>query len=135
METPPPEPPEQPPETGGFTNSLWLSADEFCADHAAVKAWREFIASPAGVKLRRVIAGLNPLARLATLDTLDPKLIRAVSSAETQSEGSLLGKSIGYQAIDNLLFQRLVKIAKPQQKPTGRKGNRSISPHQPSLPV
>jgi hypothetical protein len=122
-------------EESGFVDSLWMTPEEFQLDEKAVKAWRAFIATTEGKKLYRVIRGLNPASRLATIDTVDPKMMRAVAAAEAQSEGTLLGKITGFQLIENLLFQVLVKHKKAQPQPHSRRsGKREIAPHSVSLP-
>lgn len=122
-------------EESGFVDALWLDADDFRTDEKAVAAWRAFCGSDAGKKLYRVIRGMNPASRLATTDTVDPKVIRPVAAADGHSSKTLLGKITGFQLIENLLFQVLVKHKKPQQKPTGRRGHgREVAPHPASLP-
>lgn len=132
METP--HQPEQPDSIEEFIDELFLTPDEFREDEKAVLALRRFLSSKDGRKFRRVIHGFNPAAKMATLDSVDPRALRAVACAESESSETLVGKIGGYQLIQNLIFQVLIKHKKPQSqnKPRGR---RSIDPHPAQLPA
>ena len=132
METPPQ--PEQPDSIEEFIDELFLTPDEFREDKEAVQALRRFLASKEGRKFCRVIRGFNPAAKMATLDSVDPKLVRAAAHAEQESAATLVGKIGGYQLIQNLIFQVLTKHKKTQQQNKAR-GRRSIDPHPAQLPA
>lgn len=111
-------------------NKPWMSVDEWQEDEKAVLAWREFVESEHGQKLARVLAGLNPLARLATLDSVRPDLVRAVAKAESESAEALLGKATGYQLVCNALFQVMTKAKTAAPRAHSRRaGGRDIPPH------
>lgn len=125
---------EPPDSIEEFIDELYLTPDEFRADEKAVQALRRFLASDEGRKFARVIRGFNPAAKMATLDTVDPKYVRAVAHAEKESAETLVGKIGGYQLIQNLIFQVLTKHKAPTQQ-TKPRGRRSIDPHPAQLPV
>ena len=126
--------PEQPDSIEEFVDELFLRPEEFQEDAEAVHALRRFLASKEGRKFCRVIRGMNPAAKMATLDSVDPKIVRAAAHAEHESAQTLVGKIGGYQVIQNLIFQVLTKHRKPQQ-PNKQRGRRAIDPHPAQLPA
>jgi hypothetical protein len=115
--------------------SAEMSVDEFCRDESAVLAWREFLNSPTGIKLQRVMVGLDPINKLATAEMHTPGLIRAAARAEGESAEVLLGKSTGFAILRNTLVQRLPKLLKGVTQPSSRRaGKREIPNHPASVP-
>lgn len=112
-----------------------MSIEAFCRDEKAVLAWREFLHSAAGRKLRRVVDGLNPLLKLASQEANNPAIIRAAAKAESESAETLLGKATGFQLVHNVLFQLLLHIHRGAPPSSSRRGGkREIPSHPTSLP-
>jgi len=111
-----------------------LSPDVFCQNKTDVLLLREFLATPTGQRFKRVLAGENPLVKLASPDMHSGPIIRAASKIEGESAESLLGKSVGYQLAVNLITRRLVQMSTANQPSSRRNGKRDIQPHTPELP-
>lgn len=122
-------------QEGPLEMSVEMSVDEFCRDESAVLAWREFLSGPTGIKLQRVMAGLDPINRLATAEMHTPGLIRAAARAEGESAEVLLGKSTGFAILRNTMLQRLPRLLTAGSPPTSRRGGkREIPNHSASMP-
>lgn len=111
-----------------------LSPEGFCQNKNDVLALREFLATPTGQRLKRVLSGENPLVKLAAPDMHSGPIIRAASKIEGESAESLLGKSVGYQLAVNLITRRLVQMSVTNHQSSRRGGKRDIQPHTPVLP-
>jgi hypothetical protein len=132
MKTDPPETEKKVAESSDIDAPI--TPEAFCQNKADVLALREFLASPTGQRFKRVLAGENPLVKLAAPDMHSAPIIRAASKIEGESSKSLLGKSVGYQLAVNLITRRLVQMSVTHQPSSRRSGKRDIQPHAAELP-
>lgn len=109
-----------------------LTEAEFRTDAAAVDELDTFLSSETGVKLLRVLAGVNPMAALSTPEHFNAKTVRGVVDAQSGNGEALLSLCQGYNMVTGLLTHRLPTLL-AVRPPKSRKGG-AATLHNTQLP-
>lgn len=95
--------------------------DQFRTDALAVKEMRSFLSSDTGKKLLATIRGYHPTSALIATEQSSPAIIRTAAKLEDESQGSLIGRVIGYDRLFDLLTGKLTVPLQPIT-PKSRRG-------------
>jgi len=101
--------------------------EQFRADPVAVVEYRKFLETDTGKKFLAVVRGHHPTNLLVSVATESPAVLRNAAAVEEQSQGSLLGRILGYSRLALALTEGLTKPIQ-NAPPRSKRGGREILP-------
>ena len=91
-----------------------LAIADFQRDIQAVEAWRAFLNTPHGIKLRKIMVACSPMNILASVnDAMDPVKLRILPKVEDEAAPGILARDIGHETLRKLLVETLTTAIEP----------------------